>query len=594
MGLQRQVDSYTGPANVLGIEINEYAAELARVTVWIGELQWRLQHGYPFKVNPVLDPLDQIECRDALLDADGSEAAWPRVSVVIGNPPFVGGGRKRRELGDEYFAALDRAFAPRVPGACDLVCYWFDKARSALMYQGLGAAGLVATNSIRGGANRKVLEAIAGHGKIFDAWGDEAWINEGAAMRVSLVCFGHGDGARLNGQHVPEVYADLTAPSSANRQLDLSLATVLRESRGHAMEGMRKDGPFDVDGVLARSWLSAPNVHGIGNAAVLLPRTNGRDFAARQEDGWVIDFGVLPLQDARMFEKPFAYVEAVVRPERELNRDRQRREKWWLFGRSNELLRGAMANLPRVIATVRHSKFRFFRWIEAIRSPDTALVVVARADDATLGLLHGRPHELWSIRMGTSIGVGNDPRYTPSSCFDTFPFPAGLTPADTAHQRTEAVAPGTGGPHPDPLQGPRSGPFVANGEGTVQIPADLGPAVRAHAIAIGRAAKRLDDLRERWLNPPEWTRREPEVVPLGMDVSPYPDRILPRDGFEKQLAQRTLTKLYNERPAWLAQAHESLDAAVAAAYGWPDYSPQMPDEEIVRRLLALNRERAGS
>ena len=133
---------------------------------------------------------------------------------------------------------------------------------------------------------------------------------------------------------------------------------------------------------------------------------------------------------------------------------------------------------------------------------------------------------------------------------------------------------------------------LPEGEGTVQIPADLDPAIRVHAIAIGRAAKRLNDLRERWLNPPEWTRREAEVVPLGMDASPYPDRILPRDGFEKQLAQRTLTKLYNERPAWLAQAHEALDAAVAAAYGWPDYSPQMPDEEILRRLLALNRERA--
>ena len=78
-----------------------------------------------------------------------------------------------------------------------------------------------------------------------------------------------------------------------------------------------------------------------------------------------------------------------------------------------------------------------------------------------------------------------------------------------------------------------------------------------------------------------------------MDHSPYPDRILPREGFELQLAQRTLTKLYNERHAWLAQAHETLDAAVAAAYGWADYTPQMADDEILRRLLALNRKRAA-
>ena len=83
-------------------------------------------------------------------------------------------------------------------------------------------------------------------------------------------------------------------------------------------------------------------------------------------------------------------------------------------------------------------------------------------------------------------------------------------------------------------------------------------------------------------------------MPLGMDCSPYPDRILPRDGFEQQLAQRTLTELYNQCPAWFAQAQEALDAAVAAAYGWADYTPQMPDEEILRRLLALNRERSAA
>ena len=186
------------------------------------------------------------------------------------------------------------------------------------------------------------------------------------------------------------------------------------------------------------------------------------------------------------------------------------------------------------------------------------------------------------------MGVSDDPRHTPTTCFETFTFAIGLTPADAAHQRTEVIPADARGPHPNPLP---------EGEGTVQIPADLGPAVRIHAIAIAiaiaRAAKHLNDLRERWLNPPEWTRREPEVIPLGMDVSPYPDRILPRDGFEKQLALRTLTKLYNERPAWLAQAHESLDAAVAAAYGWADYTPQMADEEILRRLLALNRARSA-
>ena len=89
--------------------------------------------------------------------------------------------------------------------------------------------------------------------------------------------------------------------------------------------------------------------------------------------------------------------------------------------------------------------------------------------------------------------------------------------------------------------------------------------LRTNAERIAIAAKRLNDLREAWLNPPEWTERVPEVVPLGMQTSPYPDRIVAKAGHEKDLAERTLTRLYNQRPAWLHAAHQSLDEAVAAA-----------------------------
>jgi hypothetical protein len=116
--------------------------------------------------------------------------------------------------------------------------------------------------------------------------------------------------------------------------------------------------------------------------------------------------------------------------------------------------------------------------------------------------------------------------------------------------------------------------------------------IRQAATAIAQAAQRLSTLRQAWLNPPEWTQTVPEVVPLGMTTSPYPDRTVPKPGFEKDLAKRTLTNLYNLRPAWLAAAHAQLDAAVAAAYGWGDYTADMPDDEILRRLLALNLQRA--
>ena len=203
-------------------------------------------------------------------------------------------------------------------------------------------------------------------------------------------------------------------------------------------------------------------------------------------------------------------------------------------------------------------------------------------------------------------GVGNDPTYNAKSCFETFPFPAGLTPADTAHQRTETLA--SGARIPADLPATRALPAVAAPADSVpnQPPALDGQApaapqtiaIRAAAIAIAEPAHRLDTLRQNWLNPPEWTRSVPEVVPLGMTESPYPDRIEPRPGLSeadaKALQKRTLTNLYNQRPAWLAQAHEALDAAVAAAYGWADYTPAMTDDDILRRLLALNLARAGA
>ena len=120
--------------------------------------------------------------------------------------------------------------------------------------------------------------------------------------------------------------------------------------------------------------------------------------------------------------------------------------------------------------------------------------------------------------------------------------------------------------------------------------------LRAVAVQIATAAKQLNDLRENWLNPGEWTHKVPEVTPLGMSESPYPDRVEPKPGISpddlKALQKRTLTNLYNLRPQWLVMAHQQLDLAVAQAYGWSDYSAGMPDEEILKRLLAINLQRS--
>jgi type II restriction/modification system DNA methylase subunit YeeA len=203
----------------------------------------------------------------------------------------------------------------------------------------------------------------------------------------------------------------------------------------------------------------------------------------------------------------------------------------------------ALRGKRRYIATPRVAKHRLFVWLASSVVPDSRLTVVARDDDLFFGLLHSRFHEAWSLRLGGWHGVGNDPQYTPSAGFETFPFPEGLTP-DVPVVELEHVQ---------------------------------------RAGSISAAAVALDRMRVAWLNPTDLVEITPEVV------AGYPDRLLPRDeSAAKILAKRTLTALYNERPTWLANAHAELDAAVAAAYGWPE---DISTEEALERLLKLNLER---
>jgi hypothetical protein len=517
-----------------------------------------LRNGYPVATQPILRPLDTVENRDALVKVSPGgtaveEAEWPECDAIVGNPPFLGDKMMRGELGAEYVAALRKCYEGRVPGGADLVTYWFEKARAQIEAGKCAAAGLVATNSIRGGANRKVLDRIVESTRIFEAWSDEDWINEGAAVRVSLVCFGATDapGSMLDGRPAAVVHADLTAGEGLN----LSLAKPLTENADVCFMGVTKVGSFDVAGDTAREWLPVPNAHGKPNAMVLRPSWNGLDVTRRHRDTWIVDFGCsMGEGDASLYEAPFTHIATNVKPERERNNREQYRRYWWRHGEPRPALRAALAKLSRYIATPEVAKHRVFAFVPAAVLPDKNLQVIARADDATFGVLHSRFHELWSLRLGTSLE--DRPRYTPTTTFETFPFPEGLTPRDTA--------PG-------------------GGRGA---PPCMAPEVTAANIAA--AARRLNELRENWLNPPEWTERIPEVVPG------YPERIVARPGHEAELKKRTLTNLYNARPAWLDNAHRALDAAVAAAYGWHDYTPDMPDEEVLKRLLALNLERKAA
>ena len=539
LGLQREFPRI-GPANVKGIEINPYAAELARVSVWIGEIQWMKRNGFSESVDPILKPLDTIECRNAILASDGSEPDWPEADVVIGNPPFLGNRRIRRELGSAEADLLPAMYADWVVGKPDLVCYWFAKA-GQLVAEGLvQRAGLVATNSIRGGTNRLVLDRILKHGVIFEAWSDEPWVVEGAAVRVSLICFASsadGMAVRLDGEDTSQINPDLTAGS-----LDLTLATPLGTNTGVAFQGDIKRGPFDIPGNLAHEWLRMPsNPNGRPNSDVLKPWTNGRDLTRRSQGKWIIDFGdEMSEAEAALYEAPFTYALENVRPIRQRNREQSSREFWFRHWNPRPTMWAALDGLARFIATPTVAKHRLFVWCDSRICPDHQLIVVARDDDTTFGILHSRFHELWSLRLGTWLGKGNDPRYTPTTTFETFPFPSGLTP---------------------------------------DVPASC-YANDPRAMAIASESRRLVELRDRWLNPPEWVEWVDEPVPG------YPKRPVPRDEEAAiALKKRTLTNLYNARPQWLADAHEALDSAVAAAYGWP---ADISEDDFLRELLALN------
>ncbi len=536
-----------GPECVLGIELNPYAAELARVSVWIGEIQWMRRNGFDAAKNPILRNLDTIECRDAVLDeATGERAKWPEADVVIGNPPFLGAKWMLDRLGTTYTEQL-RAILPKGMPASDLVTFWFYQASLAIE-NGLKRVGFVATNMIRSPSNSMVSSTLYLKAPIVFAKSDEPWVVDGADVRVSIVVCSadKSDRSELDGKTVVRITPDLKA-----LDVDLASRSILAPNKKKAVRGVEKGGPFEIQGDKARKILSLPtNPNGLKNVAVVRRYVTVSDIVGRGKDEWIIDFFGHSMVEAGLFEAPFSEIENAILQSRAGNRDPRQLKNWWLFRRSGEQARSVLFGKKRVLTTGLVTKHRVFRWLDTTMIPDTRVILIDSQSDVMFGILSSKFHEGWSLATCQYHGVGNDPVYTPSDCFETFPFPQGLTP---------------------------------------NIPAaDYADDPRAQGIA--KAAARLNELREHWLNPPDLVVREPEVVPG------YPDRILPKDeAAAKELAKRTLTNLYNARPAWLDHAHRALDEAVADAYGWGDdyRSGLLTDDEILARLFRLNQERAA-
>ncbi|MDE0530157.1 MAG: hypothetical protein OXI01_01720 [Albidovulum sp.] len=213
MGLPRSFPEIS-PSNVKGIESNPFTAELARDSIWIGANQWMRRNEFAEIRGPILRPFDNIECRDASPFTGGSEPNWPEADIIVGNPPFLGSRKARKVLGYDCLGALSRTYRSQIAGKPDLVRYWFAKAGKLFDDGKVGRAGPVATNSIRGGTNRKVLDRIAETGVILDARADEEWTVEVAAVRVLIVCSARancGDPVILNGSETRRIYTDLAA-----------------------------------------------------------------------------------------------------------------------------------------------------------------------------------------------------------------------------------------------------------------------------------------------------------------------------------------------------------------------------------------------
>ncbi len=526
-----------GPWQLYGMEINPYAHDLAQMTVWIGWLQWIKFNGFGSPQEPILRPMTgNFRCMDAIMGEQGLgdgvqvvEPEWAKVDFIVGNPPFLGGKMLRRELGDAYMDKLLALYKGRVPAEADLCCYWFEKARAHIEKGGCKRAGLLATQGIRGGANREVLKRIKETGDIFWAISDKDWILAGANVHVSLIAFDGGEEKIrfLDGRPVDTINANLTAAG------DITQARALAENAGIAFMGDTKIGPFEIPEALAREWLTLRNPNGKSNAEVVRPWANGLEITREPQGLWIVDFPPgMTEAEAAQYEAPFEHIKKHVKPSRAENKRKVYAERWWIHGEARPEVRKSCLTLPRYLATPCVSKHRLFVWLDSKILPDHALIVFARSDDYFFGVLHSRIHEIWALAQGTQLREKESGfRYTPTTCFETFPFPA--VGAALVAARDGSSCADSNGAH-----GRTQGPPLQQ--------------------SIAEAACELDEARKNWLG-------------------------------DRKEKGRTLTALYNKKPTWLTDAHRKLDEAVFAAYGW---DPGISDEALLEKLLALNLKRA--
>jgi hypothetical protein len=459
-----------GPWQFHGIEIKPWAREIAELTLWIGYHQvWTEYHPGTQPPEPVLRATGTLDHRDAILVWDdivedpnrsrpdptprlphrvtgrlvpdpaarlryehhsrARPAEWPQADFIVGNPPYMGQARQREAFGDGYVDALRDSY-PGVPDTADYVTYWWHRAAEEVASGRTVRAGLITTNSITQAQNRVVIDSAAQQGvRITWAVADHPWVDESGAadVRVAMTVLAKNPGSatlvRVDDQAMPvgEITVDrLNADLTAHADVATASSLPLRANAGLASPGFKLHGSgFILPPAEGRPLAAVDPRH----SAVVRPFLNGRDLASRPRGVYVVDFGLRSEREARTYPVLFDIVRSRVKPERDANARATYSRFWWRFGESRRDLRDAIAGLPRYIATPETAKHRYFVFLEAEVAPDNSLVCIASADPFHLGVLSSSIHGAWALAAGSRLGIGNDPRYNKTRCFDPFPFP---------------------------------------------------------------------------------------------------------------------------------------------------------------------------
>ncbi|MEL4895190.1 DNA methyltransferase [Crocosphaera sp. Alani8] len=404
-----------------GMDVNPFAVDLSRVTLMIARKvaidKFNLTENYL-----PLDSLDNnILCQDALFND------WVKADAIIGNPPFLGGKHLRKNLGHEYSDKVFKKYS-KVKDSVDFCAYWFRLAHENIEEK--GRAGLVATNSICQGKSRVAALDYITHngGHIHDAISSQPW-SEKANVHVSIVnwCKQQPDKYYLDDNQVSQINSSLQA------HIDVSIAKILKANKNKSFQGIIPVGKgFYIDCSQAEKWLNIDTK----NQEVLKLSCSADDLTSQphgKASRWIIDFNDMSLEDASHYSLPFEYLKVKVKPERDHNSREKTQLNWWKFGEKRPAMRKEIKDLSFYFAIPSHSKWFIFLPIPTEFLANNSIHVVASDDFYILGVLTSNIHRLW-IKVNKST-LETRTRYTPTTCFETFPFPQNPTPNNVENIR---------------------------------------------------------------------------------------------------------------------------------------------------------------